>query len=144
VVCVQNWHAASAKVWSTRTDTMRGDIKLLIKPSEGSVMVINLGRVGDLWRFLFLGHQCEAANISRSRSLSVRAVRWWRPWLSAVIGRSGQTLSCSGELCGVRFTPAADVAVVQIAFGPGRCVARLSEANRPGACLGVIAAGAIC
>jgi hypothetical protein len=35
---------------------MRGDIKLLIKPSEDSVMVINLGRVGDLWRFLFLGH----------------------------------------------------------------------------------------
>ncbi len=31
----------------------------------------------------------------------------------------------------------------QIAFGQGRCAARLSEANRHGACLGVIAEGAI-
>jgi CRISPR-associated protein Cas2 len=35
---------------------MRGDIKDRMKPSEDSVMVINLGRAGDSTRFLFLGH----------------------------------------------------------------------------------------
>lgn len=35
---------------------MRGDIEALMKPSEDSVMVIDLGQAGDSTRFLFLGH----------------------------------------------------------------------------------------
>jgi CRISPR-associated protein Cas2 len=35
---------------------MRGDIELRMKSSEDSVMVIDLGRVGNSSRFLFLGH----------------------------------------------------------------------------------------
>ncbi|HMH89498.1 MAG TPA: CRISPR-associated endonuclease Cas2 [Streptosporangiaceae bacterium] len=35
---------------------MRGDIEDRMKPSEDSVMVIDLGRAGDSERFLFLGH----------------------------------------------------------------------------------------
>ena len=35
---------------------MRGDIEGLMKPSEDSVMVIDLGQAGDSSRFLFLGH----------------------------------------------------------------------------------------
>ncbi|MGH3188117.1 MAG: CRISPR-associated endonuclease Cas2 [Streptosporangiaceae bacterium] len=35
---------------------MRGDIEALIKASEDSVMVIDLGQTGDSSRFLFLGH----------------------------------------------------------------------------------------
>lgn len=35
---------------------MRGDIEERMKPSEDSVMVIDLGRAGDSARFLFLGH----------------------------------------------------------------------------------------
>ncbi|HUZ24919.1 MAG TPA: CRISPR-associated endonuclease Cas2 [Streptosporangiaceae bacterium] len=35
---------------------MRGDIEVRMKPSEDSVMVIDLGRAGDSTRFLFLGH----------------------------------------------------------------------------------------
>jgi CRISPR-associated protein Cas2 len=35
---------------------MRGDIESFIKPSEDSVMVIDLGQAGDASRFLFLGH----------------------------------------------------------------------------------------
>ena len=34
---------------------MRGDVEARIKPSEDSVMIIDLGRPGDLSRFLFLG-----------------------------------------------------------------------------------------
>ncbi len=34
---------------------MRGDIEDHMKPSEDSVMVIDLGRAGDSERFLFLG-----------------------------------------------------------------------------------------
>jgi len=34
---------------------MRGDIETLMKSSEDSVMVIDLGAVGDSSRFLFLG-----------------------------------------------------------------------------------------
>jgi len=35
---------------------MRGDIEGRMKPSEDSVMVIDLGQAGDSSRFLFLGH----------------------------------------------------------------------------------------
>jgi CRISPR-associated protein Cas2 len=35
---------------------MRGDIEGLMKASEDSVMVIDLGQAGDSSRFLFLGH----------------------------------------------------------------------------------------
>jgi CRISPR-associated protein Cas2 len=35
---------------------MRGDIEALIKSSEDSVMVIDLGQPSDSARFLFLGH----------------------------------------------------------------------------------------
>jgi CRISPR-associated protein Cas2 len=35
---------------------MRGDIEDRMKPSEDSVMVIDLGRAGDSAHFLFLGH----------------------------------------------------------------------------------------
>ena len=35
---------------------MRGDIESLMKASEDSVMVIDLGQPGDTSRFLFLGH----------------------------------------------------------------------------------------
>ena len=35
---------------------MRGDIEGLMKTSEDSVMVIDLGQAGDSSRFLFLGH----------------------------------------------------------------------------------------
>jgi CRISPR-associated protein Cas2 len=35
---------------------MRGDIEALMKSSEDSVMVIDLGYAGDSSRFLFLGH----------------------------------------------------------------------------------------
>jgi CRISPR-associated protein Cas2 len=35
---------------------MRGDIEALMKASEDSVMVIDLGRAGDSSRFLFLGY----------------------------------------------------------------------------------------
>jgi CRISPR-associated protein Cas2 len=35
---------------------MRGDIEALMKASEDSVMVIDLGQAGDSTRFLFLGH----------------------------------------------------------------------------------------
>jgi CRISPR-associated protein Cas2 len=34
---------------------LRGDVEARIKPSEDSVMIIDLGRPGDLGRFLFLG-----------------------------------------------------------------------------------------
>ena len=34
---------------------MRGDIESLMKMSEDSVMIVDLGAVGDLSRFLFLG-----------------------------------------------------------------------------------------
>lgn len=34
---------------------MRADLEGIIKPSEDSVMIIDLGRAGDLARFLFLG-----------------------------------------------------------------------------------------
>jgi CRISPR-associated protein Cas2 len=36
---------------------MRGDIEALMKTSEDSVMVIDLGQPGDTSRFLFLGHR---------------------------------------------------------------------------------------
>jgi CRISPR-associated protein Cas2 len=35
---------------------MRGDIETLMKVSEDSVMVVDLGAAGDTSRFLFLGH----------------------------------------------------------------------------------------
>ncbi len=35
---------------------MRGDIEALMRSSEDSVMVIDLGHAGDSTRFLFLGH----------------------------------------------------------------------------------------
>jgi CRISPR-associated protein Cas2 len=35
---------------------MRGDIEALMKPSEDSVMVVDLGQAGDSTRFLFLGY----------------------------------------------------------------------------------------
>jgi CRISPR-associated protein Cas2 len=35
---------------------MRGDIEILMKASEDSVIVIDLGLAGDVSRFLFLGH----------------------------------------------------------------------------------------
>ncbi len=35
---------------------MRTDIEARMKPSEDSVMVVNLGRAGDSTPFLFLGH----------------------------------------------------------------------------------------
>jgi CRISPR-associated protein Cas2 len=35
---------------------MRGDIEGLMKMSEDSVMIIDLGAAGDASRFLFLGH----------------------------------------------------------------------------------------
>ncbi len=35
---------------------MRSDLETRMKPSEDSVMVIDLGRSGDSTRFLFLGH----------------------------------------------------------------------------------------
>jgi CRISPR-associated protein Cas2 len=35
---------------------MRGDIEDRMRPSEDSVMIIDLGRAGDSERFLFLGH----------------------------------------------------------------------------------------
>ena len=35
---------------------MRGDVEARMKPSEDSVMVIDLGQAGDSSRFLFLGH----------------------------------------------------------------------------------------
>jgi CRISPR-associated protein Cas2 len=38
------------------TVLMRGDIEARMKPSEDSVMVIDLGQAGDTSRFLFLGH----------------------------------------------------------------------------------------
>ena len=34
---------------------MRGDVEARMKPSEDSVMVIDLGAAGDSSRFLFLG-----------------------------------------------------------------------------------------
>lgn len=34
---------------------MRGDIEALMKKTEDSVMIVDLGAVGDLSRFLFLG-----------------------------------------------------------------------------------------
>jgi CRISPR-associated protein Cas2 len=36
--------------------TMRGDLEVRIKPTEDSVMIIDLGKAGDSGRFLFLGH----------------------------------------------------------------------------------------
>jgi hypothetical protein len=36
---------------------MRGDIAALMKASEDSVMVVDLGLAGDSSRFLFLGHR---------------------------------------------------------------------------------------
>ena len=36
--------------------SMRGDLEIRIKPSEDSVMIIDLGQAGDSSRFLFLGH----------------------------------------------------------------------------------------
>ncbi len=35
---------------------MRGDLEVRMKPSEDSIMIVNLGRAGDAGRFLFLGH----------------------------------------------------------------------------------------
>jgi CRISPR-associated protein Cas2 len=35
---------------------MRGDIEAIMKLSEDSVMIIDLGSAGDSSRFLFLGH----------------------------------------------------------------------------------------
>jgi CRISPR-associated protein Cas2 len=35
---------------------MRGDVEALMKKSEDSVMVVELGQAGDSSRFLFLGH----------------------------------------------------------------------------------------
>lgn len=35
---------------------MRGDVEERMKPSEDSVMVVDLGHAGDSSRFLFLGH----------------------------------------------------------------------------------------
>ena len=35
---------------------MRGEIETRMKPSEDSVMVVELGRAGDSSRFLFPGH----------------------------------------------------------------------------------------
>jgi CRISPR-associated protein Cas2 len=35
---------------------MRGDIQALMKISEDSVMIVDLGAAGDSSRFLFLGH----------------------------------------------------------------------------------------
>lgn len=35
---------------------MRGDLEMIMRVSEDSVMVIDLGRAGDSSRFLFLGH----------------------------------------------------------------------------------------
>ncbi|MGH3305783.1 MAG: CRISPR-associated endonuclease Cas2 [Streptosporangiaceae bacterium] len=35
---------------------MRSDLEARMKPSEDSVMVIDLGKAGDSTRFLFLGH----------------------------------------------------------------------------------------
>ena len=35
---------------------MRGDVEQLMKMSEDSVMVVDLGVAGDSSRFLFLGH----------------------------------------------------------------------------------------
>jgi hypothetical protein len=35
---------------------MRGDVEARMKPTEDSVMIIDLGRAGDSSRFLFLGH----------------------------------------------------------------------------------------
>lgn len=35
---------------------MRGDVEQLMKMSEDSVMVVDLGAAGDSSRFLFLGH----------------------------------------------------------------------------------------
>jgi CRISPR-associated protein Cas2 len=35
---------------------MRGDVEALMKKSEDSVMVVDLGQAGDSSRFLFLGH----------------------------------------------------------------------------------------
>jgi CRISPR-associated protein Cas2 len=35
---------------------LRGDVEALMKASEDSVMIIDLGRAGDTTRFLFLGH----------------------------------------------------------------------------------------
>ena len=35
---------------------MRGDVEALMKKTEDSVMVVELGQAGDSSRFLFLGH----------------------------------------------------------------------------------------
>jgi CRISPR-associated protein Cas2 len=35
---------------------MRGDVEALMKKSEDSVMVVDLGQAADYSRFLFLGH----------------------------------------------------------------------------------------
>jgi CRISPR-associated protein Cas2 len=35
---------------------LRGDVEALMKKSEDSVMVVDLGQAGDSSRFLFLGH----------------------------------------------------------------------------------------
>lgn len=35
---------------------MRGDVEIRMRPSEDSVMIIDLGQAGDSSRFLFLGH----------------------------------------------------------------------------------------
>jgi CRISPR-associated protein Cas2 len=35
---------------------LRGDVEARMKPSEDSVMIIDLGRAGESSRFLFLGH----------------------------------------------------------------------------------------
>src|SRR6266851_3243335 len=40
---------------------MRGDIEALMKASEDSVMVVDLGAAGDSSRFLFLGHRTSCA-----------------------------------------------------------------------------------
>ena len=38
---------------------MRGDVEALMKKSEDSVMVVDLGQAGDSSRFLFLGHHAK-------------------------------------------------------------------------------------
>jgi hypothetical protein len=67
---------------------MRGDIEALMKSSEDSVMVIDLGAAGDSSRFLFLGHHerlpssdavivlCPAAGYRVWSAACMRASRW--------------------------------------------------------------------
>jgi CRISPR-associated protein Cas2 len=38
---------------------MRGDVESLMKTTEDSVMIVDLGAVGDLSRFLFLGQHAK-------------------------------------------------------------------------------------